>query len=205
LITPNFEPWKPPGDDPRFMGIRLLILGESHYDEGETYSPEVQKEFTKDIVKRWGAEAEGYRRFFANVYRTFNESDGHHSSEDFRSFWTKVFFYNYVQELVSGGPRQRPSSPAWASSADAFHSVLDDVKPEAVVVVGKTTWNMMSERNAERIADDPDGLGPIWRYDYEGGACYVAHTNHPSKTGYSATEWRPRVSRFLEWVRGAIT
>jgi hypothetical protein len=28
----NFEPCKPQGD-PRFRGVRLLILGESHYGE----------------------------------------------------------------------------------------------------------------------------------------------------------------------------
>src|SRR5437870_15307 len=125
----TFEPWKPPGEDPRFNGLRLLVLGESHYDEGKTYSPEVQKEFTKDIVKRWGTEAEGYQRFFANVYRTFNDGDAHHTSDDYRNFWNKVFFYNYVQELVPGGARERPRAQVWPNSADAFHWVLDDVKP----------------------------------------------------------------------------
>lgn len=201
MTNPNFEPWKPPGDDPRFNGVRLLILGESHYDEGDAYSPDEQREFTKDIVRRWGAEAKGYQRFFANVFRTFNDGESHHTSDAFRDFWGKVFFYNYVQELVPGGARVRPSSQTWANSADAFHSVLDDVKPDAVVVVGRTTWNMMSERNAKRIADDPDGLGAVWLYEYDGGQCYVAHTHHPSKTGFSAAERRPKVKQFLEWVR----
>jgi hypothetical protein len=151
-------------------------------------------------VKRWGAEAEAYQRFFANVFHTFNESDANHRSPDFSQFWNSVFFYNYVQQLVVGQARVRPANAAWASSADAFHAVLSDIEPEAIVVVGRTTWNRMSDRGAEHVLTDEEGLGAIWRYPYEGGNCYVAHTDHPSKTGYSAFYWRPRVKRFLSWA-----
>ena len=199
--APMFGPWKPPGDDPRFLGVRLLILGESHYAEtGEKYSPAELKEFTREIVMRWGAEAEGYQRFFANVYRTFNEEPAGHADDAFRAFWNSIYFYNYVQELVRGGARVRPSGAAFANSAAAFHWVLDDIKPEAVVVVGQTTWDLMSEGNAERLPEVEVGLGAVWRYRYAGGKCYVAHTHHPAKTGYAAAEWRPRVRQFLTWV-----
>lgn len=197
----NFEPWKPAGENPRFNGVRLLILGESHYDEGETYPPEGQKEFTQYIVKRWGAEAEGYQRFFNNIYATLNGDGAHWSSNEYKRFWSRVFFYNYVQSFVPGGARERPTGKMFDESADAFHAVLDDVKPEAVLVMGKKTWKKMSERDATRVGRDEDGLGAIWRYQYSGGACFAAHTRHPSSHGYSPAKWRPKALRFLDAVR----
>lgn len=92
------------------------------------------------------------------------------------------------------------SRPVAVSRAEAFHNVLDEVKPDAVVVMGQTTWDQMSERNAEPADRDEDGLGSIWRYDYEGGGCFAAHTHHPSSNGYSPDYWRPRVLRFLTGV-----
>jgi hypothetical protein len=154
-----FEPWKPLGNDPRFVGRRLLIVGESHYDEGQTYTQEQIRTFTTDIVRTWGAEAKGHQRFFANIFRTLNEPNADHTSEAFRSFWHRVFFYNYVQSFVRGGARVRPTAKMFADSADAFHAVLNDVKPEAVLVMGQATWDHMSERNAVLVDHDEDGLG----------------------------------------------
>lgn len=192
----TFFPWKPPGD-PRFNGIRLLIVGESHYDEGEPPPPDQIASFTSDIVTRWGVKAEGYQRFFGNIYASFNADGAHWSSDEFKRFWNTVFFYNYVQSFVPGEARVRPTTKQFSVSADAFHAVLDDIKPEAIVVVGQTTWDLMSDRCAELIDRDEDGLGSIYRYEYDGGSCLAGHTHHPSSIGYSADYWRPRVMRFL--------
>ena len=197
-MTVTFEPWKPLSNDPRFAGRRLLIVGESHYDEGQTYAPEQIRTFTTDIVRTWGAEAKGHQRFFANIFRTLNAQSADHTSEAFRSFWHSVFFYNYVQSFVHGGARVRPTAKMFAESADAFHAVLTDVRPEAVLVMGQTTWDQMSERGAVLVDHDEDGLGSIWRYQFEGGTCLAAHTHHPSSNGYAPDYWRARVLRFLE-------
>lgn len=203
MTRPAFEPWKPPGD-PRFNGIRLLIVGESHYDEGEPPPPEKWSVFTTEIVTRWGANAEGYARFFGNVYATFNDNGAHWSSDEFKRFWNSVYFYNYVQSFVPGKARVRPTAKQFAESADAFHVVLDDLKPEAIVVMGREVWKSMSERNAEKADQDENGLASIYRYEYTGGSCLAGHTHHPSSVGYSADYWRPRVGRFLDAARVGV-
>lgn len=202
MTQPTFRPWKP-SDDPRFNGLKLLIVGESHYDEGEPPPAEQVSSFTSEIVMRWGANAEGYQRFFGNIYASFNDDGAHWSSGQFKRFWTSVNFYNYVQSFVPGQSRVRPTARQFSGSADAFHAVLDDLKPEAIVVVGQTTWDLMSDRGAKLVERDEDGLGSIYRYEYNGGSCLAGHTHHPSSIGYSADYWRPRVGRFLEHVRSA--
>lgn len=200
----SFEPWKPPGD-PHFNGIRLLIVGESHYDEGEPPPPDQMASFTSDVVIRWGAKAEGYQRFFGNIYATFNADGAHWSSDEFKRFWNSVYFYNYVQSFVPGGPGERPTAKQFSDSAEPFHAVLDDIKPEAIVVMGRRVWKSMTERNAEKVDYDKDGLGAIYRYQYDGGSCLAGHTYHPSWKGYSADYWRPRVARYLVGVRNGRT
>lgn len=195
-MRPTFEPWKPPGD-PRFQSIRLLIVGESHYDEGDPPSPDQTSSFTSQIVTRWGANAEGYTRFFGNIYSTFNEDGAHWSSDEFKQFWSNIYFYNYVQSFVRGGARVRPTSKMFTESAEAFHLVLNELKPEVVVVMGQTIWDQMSDRNAGVVHQDEDALGSVWKYQFDGGSCVAAHTHHPSSTGYSSDYWRPRVLKFL--------
>ena len=194
-----FEPWKPSGD-PRYKGIRLLVVGESHYDEGEPPAPDQVSSFTSEIVTRWGANAEGYQRFFGNIYGTFNDDGAHWSSDEFKQFWNSVYFYNYVQSFVPGGAGERPTAKQFSDSADAFHAVLDDLRPEAIVVMGQTIWDLMSERNAQLVDRDEEGVGSIYRYEYDGGSCIAGHTHHPSSIGYSADYWRPRVKRLWDRI-----
>lgn len=198
-MQPTFRPWKPAGDA-RINGIRLLIVGESHYDENEPAPPEEWPAFTTKIVTRWGAKAEGYTRFFGNIYATFNDDGAHWSSDEFKQFWNSVFFYNYVQSFVPGGPGERPTAKQFSDSAAPFHAVLDDVKPEAIVVMGRQVWTSMTERNAEKVDRDESSLGTIYRYHYDGGSCLAGHTHHPSSIGYSADYWKPRVKRLWDRI-----
>lgn len=172
-------------------------MGESHYDEDDPPPAGQMSSFTSQIVTRWGAKAEGYTRFYGNIYNTFNDDGAHWSSEDFKRFWNEVCFYNYVQSFVRGGARVRPTAKMFADSAEAFHVVLNDVKPEVIVVMGQTTWDQMSDRDAVLVCQDEDALGSVWKYRYEGGSCAAAHTHHPSSNGYSSEYWRPRVLRYL--------
>lgn len=106
--------------------LRLLIAGESHYDEGAPPPSAQISSFTSEIVSRWGANAEGYKRFFGNIYATFDDDGAHWSSDAFKRFWNSVYFYNYVQSFVHGGPGERPTAKQFSDSADAFYVVLDD-------------------------------------------------------------------------------
>lgn len=98
-------------------------MGESHYDQDDLPPPELVSSFTSEIVTRWGANAEGYKRFFGNIYATFNEDGAHWSSDEFKNFWNSICFYNYVQSFVRGGAGERPTAQQFSESTDAFHAV----------------------------------------------------------------------------------
>lgn len=191
-----FDPWIPPGDDPRFRGIRLVIVGESHYDEGKPFTDAERRQHTRNVVRDWAANATGYQKFFVNIYRTLNDDGADWSSPQFKHFWNSVHFCNYVQRFMRA-PGDRPTKSDFALSADAFHATLDELKPDAVLVVSKATWLAMGTRNASKEFEDERGLGDVWRYGHAGGSCLVAHTKHPSRN-YDVAYWRPRVASFLD-------
>lgn len=57
------------------------------------------------------------------------------------------------------------------------------IKPEAIVVMGQTTWDLMSDRGAKLMDRDEDWVGLIYRYEYGEGGCLAGHTHHPSSIG----------------------
>lgn len=180
------------------MGVRVLIVGESHYIKpGEVYTVAEQRRFTADVVRDWGAEATESHRFFSRVYRAFNEETAGPSSAAFRDFWNSLFFYNYVQTFVLEG--ERPTDRMFADSSSAFHGVLDEIAPEAVVVMSAETWKHMGNQNGEFLYHAPDALGDVWSYRHKKGQCMAAHTHHPSR--FSPNRWRPRILAFLNDVR----
>lgn len=199
VARPRFEPWIPPANDPRLEGVRLLILGESHYEEPAegVFDRTVQdSEFTQKIVRRWGARPEGRQRFFANLF-TMMTGAPWSPGADHGALWGRVFFYNYVQSVVSGGDGRTPGAHEFKRSEAQFRSVLEAVRPEAVLVMGVRLWRFMLSQD-EWLKDMSGALGPVCAYRLEDGFKVVAaHTWHPSAPGFAAADWRPKVAAFL--------
>lgn len=197
----RFRPWVPGTSDPRVAGVRLLVLGESHYEEGDeaSWTPEDFKGLTQLVVKRWGREPKGYRRFFANVFalltgRPWSLDEAH------ADLWENILFYNYVQTLVPGGPGHRPSAHMWRDSEAAYSLVLEQLRPEAVLVLGKELWDNMLA--AEMVDDVESALGKVFAYCLsDGSSVYAAHVHHPSTRGFKPLMLADRVVRFLDWVK----
>lgn len=206
-ILYKFKPWVP--DNAGWAGLRLLLVGESHYDEGIKYSTDQQWEHTQYVVRRYGTQGSETTPFFMRIAQTFVEGITEPTDEAYRSFWSSVCFCNYVQEFVPGRPGENKVSAAMIRrSADAFHQILDHVKPEAVLVMSAKIWGEMSEQGSELVADDVGGIGRVYRYDYQDGSCLMAHTDHPrarfEKT-YRPQAWRLRVDAFLGYVGASRT
>lgn len=100
----RFQPWAPDGAD--WGGLRLLIVGESHYGEGIKYSPTEQWEHTHYVVRRYGAEARETTTFFLRIAQTFMDRVSTQPDDAYRAFWRRVCFCNYVQEFVPDRPGQ---------------------------------------------------------------------------------------------------
>lgn len=196
----QFDPWKPDRPDPRWAGVRLLLVGESHYDEGISRTADEARRETIETVRLYGTEAKTYQRFFANTYAAVTGGGWSDAWGAYRSFWNSVFFYNYVQEFVSGGARDRPTSSAFAEAGPAFLRTLDELAPEAVLVLGSATWQAMTTERGRRVEAGEGGPPDLWAYRIGEREAFVTYIRHPSSTGFSAVREHPRVAAFLDFV-----
>lgn len=198
-LEPRFDPWVPESEHSRLEGVRLLILGESHYEEpnkGVLDSSEKDPNFTIGIVRRWGAQPEGRQRFFANLYEMVT-GEPWRLDADHDRLWQHVWFYNYVQALVSSGGGKTPTKAQFEASECQFRSVLERVRPEAVIVMGVRLWQAMATQD-EWVEDMAGALGRVCAYRLaDGSRVFAAHTWHPSAPAFSPGKWHPRVKSYL--------
>lgn len=171
-----FQPWvgKCYKEVNRF-GARILVLGESHYGTQEDLSPD----FTIGVVE---ALARRERHpFFTKVSKVLLGLDSSQwiSDEDRSEVWDHVAFYNFVQCFVSDQARVRPGQDMWRDSSDAFLQIIEMLKPDLVLVLGKEL--------GENI--------PNLHSDIE--ICVI---QHPS-TGFSYEKWNPLFSDALKRIR----
>jgi len=199
-MTIRFLPWLPPSADARFRGLRVMLLGESHYEEPGFHDADAKADLTREIVATWGVHPVSRQTFFANVFTMMTGHPWVAHAAALGTFWNSVVFYNYVQTLVPGGPRSRPTPPMWKAAAPMFLEAIEAVRPDAVVALGEALWEHMPEDDLPR-ASLSDGLGMICRYVLKDDfVVYAAHTRHPSSLGFQPTQWEPKVTRFLDWV-----
>jgi hypothetical protein len=121
--------WPAVGREYKNSGLKLLVLGESHYSwDG---MPE-----DLHLITRRALEGKNRHRFWKSIAGLFDrESD----------FWDEVVFYNFIQHLVGNGPRQRPAKWMWTSerTVNGLKEVFRHQLPNRVLVLGKTTWQML--------------------------------------------------------------
>jgi len=171
-------------------GNRLLILGESHYEDAD-----VTGWLTDDLIS--GVTTGNItHRFFTIVAQLITgdscvELDKH-------KFWSKVAFYNFVQVPLSGA-RVRPTWDEWLTGVQPFKDVVKLLQPEKIIVLGKQLWEVMPNDGIEGV-DIVFGGKSATTYRYE---MYINKTisclslPHPSSVGFSATQWQPHVAQFL--------
>ncbi|MDW3688520.1 hypothetical protein RA280_43730 [Cupriavidus sp. CV2] len=164
----KFEPWIGANyATTGFRGLRLMLLGESHYGPAH----HVRRNVTAETVRWLGQKAKG--RFFTTTACSLLGLSGAHllNAEDRAALWEQVVFYNFVQEFLPS-PGDRPSPEAWRAASKALPEVVDVVRPDVIVVLGKgmQAWLPLL----------PDDIVTI-------------RVNHPS-IGYSYAEWNPVIA-----------
>ena len=128
----SFHPWVGSryGRQSRF-GVRLLLLGESHYDEDPEFS---DCGFTQEIVHEWGQNR--LARFFTVSAKVLLGRRVCISNEERSEIWEHTAFYNFVQSVVPG-PGTPPTFRQWCEAQTPFETVLQSLKPDAVLMLGK--------------------------------------------------------------------
>ena len=150
----TFHPWVGSHykDSDNHFGFRLLVLGESHYNDAineNDQDPEWieycnshggKSAFTQFVVHKWG---QNQRASFFTIIAKVLRGNAEWIDDDTRSeIWEHVAFYNYVSSYVPwyhGDDRpKRPTPAQWRSSKAPFETVLQSLKPDAVLMLGKT-------------------------------------------------------------------
>lgn len=175
-------------------GVKLLILGESHYcDEGcevcGIKSGFDCSEFTIGVLERFinykrriGAHESWMTTFtrFTNVL--FGEAI---PDSKLIEFWDSIIFYNYVQSSTKG-PRISPSFEQFDESKDSFFNILSIYKPDLIIVWGKRLWENLPDNGKWGNENILDGkYGKFYYYNTEGKKIPSFCVHHPSTSYYN--------------------
>ena len=156
----NFDPWVGSlYSEGGLNGLKVLILGESHYG-----TPPESRDFTSKIIKRWGQKEPS--KFYTKTQRVVSLDRKRGSIPVTRrtEFWEKVAFYNYVQHFVGTKSRVRPTSTMWDKAKAPFLETVLELAPHVIVALGKEL-----NRNLPQI---PENIS-------------VAKIIHPSGRGFN--------------------
>jgi hypothetical protein len=177
-MSPKFEPWVGEKYATKGFkgGVRLLVLGESHYG----IPGDDDASFTQQVVKDHGKE--NRHAFFTKTAKlVLGMGTGEYlHDEDRRQFWDSVAFYNYVQEYAGERPDGNVTSEMWEKAKEPFLEVVEQLEPDALLVLGK------------QLGDHLPDLG---EFDFE--TCVVTH---PSSSRFSYSDWTSDVQEMIEAV-----
>ena len=193
------DPWKGSLYDAGLRSKRVLLLGESHYAGPDTKAgigPQPgTKTFTSDGIRAWALGSRRHR-FFTKVPRLFDADPTVTQARE--DFWAHVAFYNYVQQIVGDRGRMAPTDEMWASAATPFRDVLEDLRPQRVVVFGSRLWSRLPrgpQRLLGEVAGDP--VHAEARSLSNGDEVLFGMTAHPSSSRFRYATWKPRIALLL--------
>lgn len=182
-------------------GIKLLVLGDSHYCAKQSDAVEsITNTIIKDLLN-----PESEFELYKNTYTKFIKSlTGHidvFTIESKVEAWNHILFYNYVQEAMSK-PRQSPSEKQFYEAQAPFFEVLEKNSPDLIIVWGKRLYNRLPHSGKQcQDLNLPLDLGKdcsleIWAYEVKGKWIPVLSINHPSGA-YSYKKWATAIRCFI--------
>lgn len=189
----RFPPWigKYYGKSGNALGVKLLILGEMHYDHEHDGNADWG---TEDIVRNHLSGVERFS-YFTKISSLFPPvADGIISVDD---FWHHAALYNYIQQFATTPPGVPPSSEMYRKGTPHFHAAMQRLRPDACLVIGPRVWKNMDQSN---IRHDPCAEHDEHRYyEYDDGTrAVIAYVHHPASFGWSHAKWRPRAHGLLD-------
>lgn len=169
----TFEPWI--GENYQNggkIGLRILILGEAHYGNPD----EKTTDFTQRIVKKLGQEQRF--AFFTKVQQLIQNRTEFIPSEDRKTFWDQVAFYNYIQDFPGKTSRIRPTKQMWEEASPIYLETLKELNPELVIILGNKLWDHVP---------------------YDDANTPLCGIPHPSSFGFQNAKWRDEIkAKILE-------
>jgi hypothetical protein len=180
----------------KLCGLKILILGESHYCPDPVLPPDWTQERIQEIMD--GCTPPAYA-CLAKVVALFN--DGKRPDLQVRrQFWQQVAFYSFVQTKVIGDkPRKRPTVEQWEEGKRIFPAALNLLKPEFILVLGKELSDHLPGASEVAILKNEatDKIRNCNVYETPEGKALALSIYHPSFGGFAYEEWMP-------WLRIAL-
>lgn len=198
----GFMPWIGPRyRDGGFDGLRVLILGESHYRWGLEAD---RVRYATRVVMQGEVTGTDQHRFHDRVMRVMHGSNGRIPQEEVVRFWNGVAFYNYVQEFVGDHPRDRPSPMQWEQAATVLPTVLAALRPQFVLACGRELYEHL--KTVPDLTSAPEFGADNYTRSREisvgsGERGVVGLIHHPASIGFSARKWAPRAAEYLARAR----
>lgn len=183
-----FRPWV----GSRFIdgGVRILLLGESHY--GEPHADAAQS--TIHVVEQW--KTRGWPvRYLTTAARlmTGKQAGQIDRSNDLEA----IAFYNFIQ-VGMDTIRRRPSWAQFQASRPAFQAVLQQLDPTHILATGAGLWNAMPDFDVGGGGEQINLAGQtrlVGRYSTPSGSALATSVPHLSR-GFSPQYWHEPISAF---------
>lgn len=181
----SYKPWVGKNYSTGFRGKKVLVLGESHYDEPGTINEGLTQWVIHDIAYNPGGQA--YRATFTCFERAM--MGRHLTQKEREEFWESVIFYNYLQ-FPTEGPRSVPKPEHWSESADAFVELLEMFMPDLIIVWGVRLFNSLPDLGGKwGVVKLEDGdTADCWIYPIKGKEIPALKIHHPSAP--SGRNWK---------------
>lgn len=176
------------------FGKRILVLGESHYTDGEP-DPNITNDVLNEYLS-YETTVPPYLQSFNKFERSLVGTTTDGAAR--RQIWNSVVFYNYLQVPMSG-PRQAGNEADYANAAEAFFEVLEQYRPEYIIVWGYRLWDAMPTDRWEWGEELTLDGAPVRTGCYllaDGTRVKAVPVKHPS-AGYSWNKWYKFINQFL--------
>lgn len=155
-------------------GVRIMVLGESHY----SYEEYTGANFTQKVIADC-AYVPGFA-FFSKLTNVLRGRIDWPTDEERREIWQHVAFYNFVQEFVGGESRIAPTREMWREAQKPFQEVVRTLEPDVILVLGARLWQKV------------DALPPTFPVEWCG-------ITHPS----GGMAYKPSIAALAESVQKA--
>lgn len=205
----SFVPFVGEAYDQGLDGAHVLLLGESHYIRGEgDSSADAGRAYTQSIflgvdTEESFEERMSWGKFFTRLDQIVARSRSP-SGSSAANAWKHMAFANFVQGTVGSSRASRPTTKLWDSGKAAFPVLLEMLKPNVILVLGKMTFDRCPNLDGERIGklSSPSSSKPrdLWRMRYTGGAALMSWVYHPS---WNMDSQETRIDIFQKLLRKA--
>lgn len=206
----HFEPWIGRNYASSPLGLRLLVLGDSHYD-AEGHNINQDHLLTRTLIDEQ-ISGIGSKPFMTKL-QTLISGRALTTWEEREEFWHGLAFSNYVQESVGNRSNSIPTTAMFDEAKPAFLEILDRIRPELVLVLGTSRlWPNLPGREDgfqwhRPPIKNPSSAGPTgecgW-YCQSGFKSFSVAMYHPSSRYYSkfgAEHWRPILAQAMDLAR----